>query len=92
MRREMAEDVATAALGWMATTPEVLGQFLAGSGLAPDAVRGRVRDAAFLAAVLDFVLQDDDWVQAVAAAAEVPPMQVAAARAALPGGDLPHWT
>jgi hypothetical protein len=92
MRREMAEDVAVAALGWMAGEPEVMGAFLSASGLSTDDLRAGVADPGFLAGLLDFVLQRDDWVLAVAALAHVAPGDVAVARAALPGGDLPHWT
>jgi hypothetical protein len=92
MRREFAEDVAVAALGWMAGDPDVMGAFLSASGLSASDLRDRVDDLAFLGGVLDFVLQRDDWVIAVAGAAGLAPDGVLAARVALPGGDLPHWT
>lgn len=92
MRRDFAEDVAAAALGWMAGEPDVIGAFLSASGLSPSDLRGRLGDPVFLGGVLDFVLQRDDWVIAVAAAANIAPDRVAVARVALPGGDLPHWT
>ncbi len=102
MRRDLAEDIAVAALGWMAGDADVLGSFLAASGLSASGLpasgasvsglRAGAADPAFLGGVLDFVLQRDDWVLAVAGAAGVAPDAVLAARAALPGGDLPHWT
>ena len=92
MRRDLAEDVAAAALSWMASDPEVTGAFLAQSGLSVDDLRARLGDPVLMGAVLDFALSRDDWVVAVAAAAGLRPEQVAAARAALPGGDAPHWT
>jgi hypothetical protein len=92
MRREMAEDLAVAALGWMAGEPDVLGAFLVASGLAPADLRRRAAEPEVLGAVLDFVLQEDARVLAVAGVAGVPPADLVAARAALPGGDLPHWT
>jgi hypothetical protein len=88
----MAEDVATAALAWMASEPDVMGAFLAQSGLPVDELRARTGDPVLLGAVLDLVLTRDDWVIAVAKEAGLRPDQVAVARAALPGGDVPHWT
>ncbi len=92
MRRKIADDVAIAALGWMAGDPEVMGAFLSASGLSATDLRDHVDDPAFLGGVLDFVLQRDDWVIAVAEVAGLAPDGVLAARVALPGGDLPHWT
>jgi len=92
VQRDMAEDVAAAALAWMAADPEVTGAFLVQSGLSVDDLRARIVDPGLTGAVLDFVLTRDDWVIAVAAAAGLRPEQVASARAALPGGDAPHWT
>jgi hypothetical protein len=92
MQREMAEDVATAAFAWMASEPDVTGAFLAQSGMSVDDLRVRLGDPALMGAVLDFVMARDDWVIAVAAAAGVRPEMVVQARAALPGGDVPHWT
>ena len=51
---------------------------------------GAVNDP--LASVLDFLVMDDRWVIGFCDAAQLSyetPMQ---ARAALPGGQLPHWT
>ncbi|MCU0906314.1 MAG: DUF3572 domain-containing protein [Rhodobacteraceae bacterium] len=92
VRREMAEDVATVAFAWMASDPDVTGAFLAQSGMSVDDLRARLGDPGLMGAVLDLVLTRDDWVIAVAAAAGLRPEQVAVARAALPGGDAPHWT
>lgn len=92
MRPEEAEDIAVAAVSWMAGEAEVVGAFLSASGLAAGELRRRMGDPMLLAAVLDHVMTRDDWVCAMAAAADIRPEGVAAARAALPGGTLPHWT
>lgn len=90
--REIAETVALQALAWL-MGPSELGQtFFGASGLSPEDLRTRATEPETLAAVLDFVLMDDDWVMAFAADAGLAPDRVARARAALPGGDLPHWT
>lgn len=89
---EAAETLALQALGWILADPERLSAFLAASGAGPaDLARG-ARDPAFLGAVIDFLLQTDAGVLAFCAEAGLAPDRVLAARAALPGGDLPHWT
>lgn len=87
-----AEVVGLQALAWVAADEGRLAAFLAATGADIGALRTRAADPSLLAAVLDFVLQDDRTVLAFAAAQDLPPQAAAAARAALPGGDLPHWT
>ena len=86
--REVAEIVAIQALTFVAGDPERLGLFLAESGLGPETLRTAAANPQFLASVLDFVLRDDATVKAFAAASELHPTNVAAARQVL--GD-PHW-
>lgn len=90
--RDAAETLALEALAWLAGDGDLLGGFVAATGIAPGDLAGRAGDAAVLAAVLDFVLQSDDRVLGFARAAGVPPEDVAAAQAVLAGGPLPHWT
>ncbi|MBK5928783.1 DUF3572 domain-containing protein [Rhodobaculum claviforme] len=90
--REIAETVALRALAWLMGPADLAETFLGASGLSPQDLRLRATEPETLAAVLDFVLMDDQWVLAFAAAEGVAPDRVARARAALPGGDLPHWT
>ena len=91
MRRDAAETFAIAALGWLAEA-ELVDAFLAATGTDAADLRGAAGDPAFLGAVLDFVAQSDDWVRACCAAQGRPPEALMVARAALPGGDQPHWT
>jgi len=86
--REVAEIVAVQALSFIASDPERLGLFLAESGLGPETLRTAAADPQFLANVLDFVMRDDATVKAFAAASELHPTNIAAARQVL--GD-PHW-
>jgi hypothetical protein len=90
--REAAEVVALQALGWIAADERRLAAFLAASGASLDDVRARAADPVFLAAVLDALLEDERAVRAFCADCGVPLDAPLAARAALPGGDLPHWT
>jgi hypothetical protein len=90
--REFAETVALQALGWLAGEEARLGAFLAVSGTGPGELRARAQDPEMMAAVLDFVLSEDGHVLEFTAAAGLRPEAVQEARAALPGGNLPHWT
>ncbi len=91
-RRESAETLALEALGWLAGDPAAIGAFLAESGLAPAELAAAAGDPGFLAAVLDHVLAEEGRVLACAAALGVRPERFLPARAALPGGEAPHWT
>jgi hypothetical protein len=86
--REAAEIVAIQALNFIAGQPELLGLFLAETGIGPDTLRKSAANPRFLASVLDFVLRDDETVKAFAKASELHPTNIAAARQVL--GD-PHW-
>ena len=86
--REVAEIVAIQALNFIAGQPELLGLFLAETGIGPETLRKSAANPRFLASVLDFVLRDDTTVEAFAKASELHPTNIAAARQVL--GD-PHW-
>ncbi len=92
MRRESADTLAVQALGWLAGSDELLPVFLGATGATLADLRAGAEDPAFLAAVLDFVMMDDAWVIAFCHAADVPPADIARARALLPGGEAVHWT
>jgi len=81
--RELAEIVAIQALSFVAGDPERLGVFLAETGIGPETLRSAAADPRFLAGVLDFVLRDDATVKAFAAASELDPTTIAAAREVL---------
>ncbi|SET81751.1 DUF3572 family protein [Oceanicella actignis] len=92
MNRDAAEALALEALAWMASDPDRLGAFLAAAGADADTVRARAADPEFLGFVLDILLGDEGAVIAFCDAAGRPYDAPLRARAALPGGDLPHWT
>ena len=91
--REVAEIVAIQALSFVAGEPERLGLFLAETGIGPETLRQSASDPQFLVSVLDFVLRDDETVNAFAKASQHHPTTIAAAREALGGPrserDLP---
>jgi hypothetical protein len=93
-----AATIAIAALSHFATDPKTLNRFFALTGLDPDNLRDVAGSPEFVAGVLDFVLQDDTVVLAVAEAQEIPPEAIAEARrrldrpAASVGEDWPPRT
>lgn len=91
-RQESAQTLALQALVYLLSQDDTANAFVAQTGLAPGELAARASDPDLLAAVMDFVLSDDAFVLAVAGAAGVPPEELVAARAFLPGGDVPHWT
>ena len=92
MKKDSAQIIALQALGWLAADSDRFAAFLSVTGASLGELRARAGDPLFLAAVLDFLLQEDAWVLDFSAANGLPPASLQSARAALPGGDLPHWT
>ena len=88
---DRAEIVALNALGWLARN-DLMDAFQGATGADAEQVRAAAGDPVFLAAVLDFVMNSDEWVSGVCADQSIRYEAFLAARAALPGGDLPHWT
>jgi hypothetical protein len=84
-RRAAAEQLAIAALGFIADEPERLGRFLAMTGLGPGSLRNAAREPHFLAGVLDHVAADETLLVAFAARHEVDPDAVMRARDELGG-------
>src|SRR5260370_36007539 len=78
--REVAEIVAIQALSFVAGDPERLGVFLAETGIGPETLRSAASDPHFLAGVLDLLVRDDATVKAFAAASELEPTTIPAAR------------
>ncbi len=89
--REAAEQVAVAGLNFLASDMEHLGGFLAATGLGPQNLREAAREPEFLAAVLQYLMQDESLLLAFAANAVVDPQTVAAADLVLnpPGDSFP---
>ncbi len=85
-RQQAAEQLAIAALGFIAGEPERLGRFLALTGIGPESIRAAAREPNFLLGVLDHVAGDESLLLAFAQHAEVDPDEVARARDALARG------
>lgn len=67
-------------------------RFCALSGLSPADLLVEAERGETLAAILDFLLEDEPNLLAFCEEQEIAPDLPMRARAYLPGGDLPHWT
>lgn len=92
MGHARAQAIGLEVFGWLAADSDRLGRFLAETGAAPADLRDAATEPAFLGFVLDHLLGDETRLLACCAALDLAREAPAAARAALPGGDLPHWT
>jgi hypothetical protein len=81
------EALALQALAYIAGDDDRLERFLGLTGIEPGSLRGLARDPAGLGAVLDYVLGWEPLLLEFAAAHELPPESIAAARRKLPGGE-----
>ncbi len=90
--RDVAETLALQALGWIIGQDDLAGAFLGSTGSSIDDLKSRASDPDFLGFVLDFLLQDEPTLLAFCEAQVVRPDHPYRARAALPRGDMPHWT
>ena len=91
-RRDAAEALAVAALGFLAAEPEHIGRFLASTGIGPGEVRQASREPGFLAGVLDHLASDEPLLLMFARQQQIDPAEIERARAALGGiweRDLP---
>lgn len=84
--QEEAEGLAIEALGFIAQDNELMGRFLALTGLAGDDIRQAVSTPGFMAGVLEFLLNHEPTLLAFCSAAGKNPQRVAQAFALLPGG------
>lgn len=71
-----AEATAVAVLGWLANEPEMLSRFLALSGVQPTQLRQVVGDPAFLAGMLEFLMQHEPTLMEFCTATDTKPETV----------------
>jgi hypothetical protein len=84
--RQAAEELAIAALGFIAGEPERLGRFLALTGIGPESIRAAARAPNFLLGVLDHVASEESLLLAFAEHGGIDPAEVARARDTLAHG------
>lgn len=82
---EGSAEITLKLLAYLASDAELLGRFMALTGISPQDLRQGLKDPAFQAGVLDFVLSDESLLLAFAANAGLKPEAVMKARARLPG-------
>ncbi|NRP12275.1 hypothetical protein XMM379_001338 [Aliiroseovarius sp. xm-m-379] len=92
MKPEDAEVIGLTALTWLVGNEELLPVFLGASGAGIDDLKQGAGNPEFLAAVLDFLTMDDDWVVEFCRANTLPYDAPMRARHALPGGGQMNWT
>lgn len=85
-----AENLAIAALSFVAADSELLPRFLAITGIAPRDIRRAAAEPGFLAGVLDFILAHEPTLIAFCDQTGFDPARVAEARRVLPLGDDRH--
>jgi len=82
-RRETAQALGIAALGWLASDPDRIGGFLATSGIDAEALRQAAQQPDFLAGVLDHLAADESLLLAFIDHTGIKPDAVNRARHAL---------
>ena len=80
-----AEALALRALAYLAEDEERFGRFLMLTGLAPEDIRERAADPAFLSGVMDHLISDEPLLLSFAEESALDPAAVVAARQRLPG-------
>lgn len=73
------DETAAAILQWLADDPEMLGRFLALSGVQPSQLRTAISDPGFLAGLIDFIMSHEPTLLAFCEATEWQPEAVVAA-------------
>jgi hypothetical protein len=84
---DQAENVAIAALSFIAADPERLGRFLAVTGIGPADIRIAARAPLFLAGVIGHIAGDEKTLLAFAAESGLSPAEIERARHLLAGPD-----
>ncbi len=80
LTRALAEDMAVAALTFIAQDGDRLGRFLTLSGLEPGNLRDAAADPSFLVGVLDYLSGDESLLLAFAANFQIDPTAIATAQ------------
>lgn len=87
---EQAQQIATDALLQLSRDTELIGRFLAYSGIGPEMIRQAAGEPGFLAGVLEFYMMDETLLLAFCENAGIRPTMMAAARYALAEGAHQH--
>lgn len=88
--QDAAEQLAVAALTFVAADPQLLPRFLSITGIAPSMIRTAASEPGFLAGVLTFIAAHEPTLLQFAEHAGIAPAEVGIALRALPHGDDRH--
>ena len=92
MTSQEAEIYALKVTNWLISNQDLLDVFMSSTGVSEATIKSDFHDGVFLAAVLDFLLLDDNWVIAACDAMQLEPDAMYSARLLLPGGERVNWT
>ena len=92
MTIQEAEIYALKATDWLISKKDLLEVFMGSTGVSEITIKSEFHDGVFLAAVLDFLLLDDNWVIDACQAIGLEPEAMAVVRQLLPGGEKVNWT
>ena len=92
MTVEEAEIYALKAAKWLISKQDLVEVFMASTGVSEITIKNEFHDGVFLAAVLDFLLLDDNWVIDACQAMGLEPEAMSVVRQLLPGGEKVNWT
>lgn len=84
---ENADDIAISVLGWLAGKPDMMGRFLALSGLGADDLRVASAEPGFLAGVVGFLMNHEPTLMEFSSDTGTAPESIAAAYRALAPDD-----
>lgn len=87
-----AEATALKCLTWLIAHDDLRLVFMGATGLGEDDLRDRYGEPELLAAVLDFLMMDDNWVIECCDSQGLPYQAISEARQGLPGGQDVSWT
>ena len=85
--QDFAEEIAIKAVQFLASSPEILGSFLATAGVGPGDIKQAIASPDFLAGALDFLMQDESILLEFAESMQIAPKDVVKARIRYPGAD-----
>lgn len=89
--RESAQELATAALLYLAQRPDLIEDFLGATGLQPQDLRRAASSPDTALHVLDYLLENDNRVVDAAAEMQIAPGDLMQARTALAGPGSHGW-
>ncbi len=92
MTEDMAETVALQALAWLVAEPDLVDVFLGSTGASIEDLRAQAGHREISIAVLDFLVMNDAWVEAVSCANDWSHETVLSARTVLLGDAGMQWT